>query len=255
MRRRYRATIGRAERYFDTSEWVLDSIKLEADFASKKAANKMIKKFVKERFNDSILLTKPFEENLEWLKAKLAKGPSHEKPSIETPKFRSSSLIKQRYSLPYPIVNYLSKSANYAVTRKLQFCAKHLFLCTNTTLFLKVSLTELSRTQIHDEAIFVSAKNPNVDKINNIFLVNTLLVYYFEKADVLSKFIPKIAKCELRYLMIVRQNLCLEEYMFLVKAGKIKRIYLNYTTVKINDCELASLEALMEPLPRAEVLK
>lgn len=127
-----------------------------------------------------------------------------------------------------------------------------MYYWTNKTLCFKLSLTDLSATEAHDEALFISGPNPRIENIKRIFVFNTLFVD-FKEAGILSKVIlPKICKFSAKFVLIRSQILTLNEYNFLTDSKIVKLMSLRDTTVNRSiDGSMAFLEDLMENLPNA----
>ena len=209
----------------------------------------MLRKFVQQNFGDSdggLKLANNFKADFKLISEYFLR----EEPPLKPPKFRKDEMIQQGFNLPRSLLEYICRNGNYEVTQKLQYSAKQVTL---QTLCFKLSLFELDKTEAPNEALFLSTKAPEIPGVQPIFVANTLCVSS-KNALELSKFLPKICKCTIRFLWLEFQLLTLDEYQFLTHSQAIKLICFNQTVVKRSTGDRVPLEALMENLPNAEYI-
>uniref|UniRef100_A0A914YDJ3 Uncharacterized protein n=1 Tax=Panagrolaimus superbus TaxID=310955 RepID=A0A914YDJ3_9BILA len=95
-----------------------------------------------------------------------------------------------------------------------------------------------------DGVIFDSTKD-----IAKLWVYEELMVKWSPNATtILSLFIPKINKCDLRSLYIWDQNLTFDEYQFLTSSGSLEELSLFSCTISHSDTTLVTFDQLFEKL-------
>ena len=244
IREKYRSVIKSAESELDNFKWALDSAKLEYDFGCETTSIKMIRKLAKRKLGNSISVAaaSTFTAIHDLLNVPVTLEP------LKKVGFQQTDMVSQTFALPKPLISYICGSGNYEVTQKLQYASKQTYLLSKKTLCFNVSITDLDETEAFEESLFVSAENPNIDHINNVFIFNTFCLLHNDP-DILSNVIPKITRCTLRHLVLCGQVLTLKEYNFLTASKTIELLWLHCSTVIDVDYVSAEVKDAIRQLP------
>ena len=76
-----------------------------------------------------------------------------------------------------------------------------------------------------------------------------------EVPNFVSSIIPRIYRCEAKYLDLAFQTLSFDEYKFLTQSGCVVRLDLEFSEVKDEKNEFVDLEKIMEFLPDVECFR
>ena len=169
------------------------------------------------------------------------------------------SAIKQQLLLPEALVFYMAMNpSSPEAYHKLIRCCKYFWL--------KNPVITLSSLHHFHDSIFwktlvingiLLQENQNL-KIENL---NEKLWYYwsltiFDERNQLaaSSFIPRIYRCDLRYLSLGYQTVSIGEFVKFTSSGTLESLDLYRTTVKNGDGTIVPIEKLIELLPNLQAI-
>uniref|UniRef100_A0A914QUK5 Uncharacterized protein n=1 Tax=Panagrolaimus davidi TaxID=227884 RepID=A0A914QUK5_9BILA len=130
------------------------------------------------------------------------------------------NMKRQTFDFSYEIMEYILAKANFNLAKKLYFTCKYfpykirLFLIDNLEYCDGIVLTNLSK-----ELEFQNTVNP-ADFNDRVWLGDTIMTDY----DNIILWIPKIERCPIRGLKIVKGFLSWNEFKILTKDGKVERL-------------------------------
>uniref|UniRef100_A0A914Q1U7 Uncharacterized protein n=1 Tax=Panagrolaimus davidi TaxID=227884 RepID=A0A914Q1U7_9BILA len=167
----------------------------------------------------------------------------------------------QQFALRDPLIQYILKHANHRVLRKLFASCKYFFAKRQTPLCY--SLVKKEGTKFDDE-------NLKLDYLAdpNLFLKNTyvtgclfadLCAWGNSQAVLMHRrfvsiVIPRLYRCEARYIHLTDQDLTFKELQFLIEHGGVVDFRSEDCEIVDEDDEYIHLEKYMEYLPSVERL-
>uniref|UniRef100_A0A914YMK4 Uncharacterized protein n=1 Tax=Panagrolaimus superbus TaxID=310955 RepID=A0A914YMK4_9BILA len=174
--------------------------------------------------------------------------------------FNTDNLIKQQnFPFKTPFIHYIIQNANARVLQNLFKCCKWFFvknpipLC--YSLVTKQRPMEKPQINFYQQSVEVVKIALNETGIENIYLSTALKIMSLRDRMMLSKFIPKMFKCDAKYISIVNQNLTFKELQFLIGHGNV--VDLSLSEVHIIDGDNKKevvIEDIIKLIPKAQFI-
>ena len=262
IRQAYREAIHSAHSSgFDSTKWILDSIKWDLDFASADSAFRLFVNYYGTRTAT--------RENFETILKEMDDHfRSQNPPSLpdyaideilrypqNPPKFRPGS--NQRVDLPRPIVNYILKSSSHRILQKLYATSKQFYSMFKVVVCYRLEAGSPNPYKAYpcQESLLFSP-NFELETLPKLYLTNFLILGSCIKGSLASKIISKIYKCEVTHLSLNNQNLSAEEFKIL--AAHLVVLHFNRSHIsQANNLQIfdASVDTIIKLAPCIKILK
>ena len=247
MRNKYREEIDRIKALeIDVKKWEVDSVKLEMDFGSTESALALMK-----RYFGALVVEDQFEAALKEMESKVDTQRDlkifdfRSKFEIRLQKRTSKKVAfqissSQNFAFQLSLLYYILKNSNSRMLQKLYGATKWFYAFMKTPVCRRLEILPFEATVSYQEALFVAEKDLHIIDISKLHLSNTLFIDECEDRGWLSKFIPKIYKCEIKHLTIRGQELSLFEFDFL--ASDVEKFDGRECTIKYQNNILSAME-------------
>uniref|UniRef100_A0AC34FM41 Uncharacterized protein n=1 Tax=Panagrolaimus sp. ES5 TaxID=591445 RepID=A0AC34FM41_9BILA len=131
--------------------------------------------------------------------------------------FTFQTAVIQQPPFREPLNDYIFKNSNPYVLTKLQSSTKFFLYSLKVHVIDRLEISD-EPENFHKMSISLQSKNKLFSKLNNLYLINSLFLNDIK----LTKIIPKIYRCDLKFLRIGFQKVQLKDFDFLVQHGNIE---------------------------------
>uniref|UniRef100_A0AC34F2W6 Uncharacterized protein n=1 Tax=Panagrolaimus sp. ES5 TaxID=591445 RepID=A0AC34F2W6_9BILA len=172
--------------------------------------------------------------------------------------FRDSS-ISQYFSLP--IMYYIRENADHMVLRKLFHSCKYFFLKKSTPIcyaFYCFCRPEYqSGTTFDNEKLQCVNEACKPEVLKNLYITTVFYFWNYKlPTNYLSReIVPRIFRCDAKYVELIFQNLSFAELLFFIGHGNVVDLRLIHCEIKDVDGSVVVLEKIMEHLPNVKYIK
>ena len=190
------------------------------------------------------------EENKKWTLLEFYKTPAGGGPlkNIQT----------QNFTIPISLVDYILESSSMALLQKLFKLCKYFFARHPTPICHQIRISNrfgtsnfsLESIQIKDPATV------NLNLLQKYYLTNRIAVYTMNHQLMHSLIIPKLYKCNARFINLTNQYLTTQDFNFLVDSLLVESFLLDNGAI----CETGTqtpetLDFILSKLPNAYKIK
>ena len=153
--------------------------------------------------------------------------------------------VSQTFSLPKPLIYYISKNANSAVYFKLYKTCTYFFLQGKWPLchYLIVNYSYGSNPGIFPQAALLELQHFNEIVLKKLTVTNTFSVYC-ERPTAFLELLPKL-QLRIKHLVLLHQEFGLNECHFLANLN-LESIYLSNVKIFLNKNEIISAKKIIQ---------
>uniref|UniRef100_A0AC34F3C2 F-box domain-containing protein n=1 Tax=Panagrolaimus sp. ES5 TaxID=591445 RepID=A0AC34F3C2_9BILA len=141
-------------------------------------------------------------------------------PTPET-KFDPRTVKKQFFSLPTSFIYQILKSAKPEILSKLFKSCKSLFKLHSTPLCYQLGVNDEMNPQYFQQSLFIPVSAINFPGLQKLHIVNSLDWIVESDRKALSKVIPKLYRCDAKFIHIDSQDLSIDEFKFITANMQI----------------------------------
>uniref|UniRef100_A0A914PDJ9 F-box domain-containing protein n=1 Tax=Panagrolaimus davidi TaxID=227884 RepID=A0A914PDJ9_9BILA len=171
------------------------------------------------------------------------------------------------FAFRYPIIHYILKNANHRTLRKLFSTCKYFFAKQPTPICYRLENYHYREMYVKENLYLEYSSNQNL-LIKNTFITGCIdvkkrkvkkrkecqkkLVHDF---TFMSKLIPRLFRCEAKYIYIADQELSFNELEFLIDHGEVVDLDIEYSDIRNENNGFVELEKIMALLTNIKWLK
>uniref|UniRef100_A0AC34FQW3 DUF38 domain-containing protein n=1 Tax=Panagrolaimus sp. ES5 TaxID=591445 RepID=A0AC34FQW3_9BILA len=179
--------------------------------------------------------------------------------SKSTVYFNTNNLNKhQNFPFKTPVIHYIIQNANARVLQNLFKSCKWFFvkypipIC--YSLVTKQRPMGKPEINFYQQSVEVVKSALNKTGLENIYLSTTLQIITPRDRMLLSDFIPKMFRCDAKYISIANQDLTFKELKFLIGHGNVVDLYLlEVKTIDEQNKEIA-VEDVLKLVPKVQFI-
>uniref|UniRef100_A0AC34GY76 Uncharacterized protein n=1 Tax=Panagrolaimus sp. ES5 TaxID=591445 RepID=A0AC34GY76_9BILA len=168
----------------------------------------------------------------------------------------SDNFINQEFPFHNSVMSYILKNGNSTVLKLLQQTCKYYFVKIPICFCHKLIIND-DETHFEEDSLFLNEKIENTDFFKQLYITAALEItscYTMPDTYISTSIIPKLYKCDVKYIEIQHQTLSFDAFKFLIGHGNV--ITLDFQNVQItnSDDEIVALEEVTQFLPNVEDL-
>uniref|UniRef100_A0AC35GLI5 Uncharacterized protein n=1 Tax=Panagrolaimus sp. PS1159 TaxID=55785 RepID=A0AC35GLI5_9BILA len=110
----------------------------------------------------------------------------------------------------------------------------------------RLEINEFNSIVSFEQSLFISVKDIQIGNAEKLFLTNSLVIIS-KNRNLLTEFIPKIYKCNVRFLKICLQNLSIKDFDFLVE--NVEKFVSFDSTIRRKN-EILSITEIIDRMPK-----
>ena len=197
--------------------------------------------------SSDFILMKPYYFNDEFLYS----------PEITNLPKLLTPLRQQRFSLPSPLINYLlTATTNPRIQQKLLKTCKYFVKNIKTRICWHLRIDEfLKVSEYHQESLRIMETDLENFDFTNLHIINCL-VFNCSNSEGLRALIPKIYKCDVRFIQIKYQRLSWREFTILLSnPAKVEKINFFENNIYKEDESLVEPDVIISMFPRATYIE
>uniref|UniRef100_A0A914Q8X4 Uncharacterized protein n=1 Tax=Panagrolaimus davidi TaxID=227884 RepID=A0A914Q8X4_9BILA len=165
--------------------------------------------------------------------------------------FNTDNLIKQQnFTFKSPLIHYIIQSANARVLQSLFKCCKWFFAKNPIPICYSLATKQRpmgkSEINFYQQSVEVVMHSLVKTELENLYLSTVLQIITPRDRMLLSDFIPKMFKCDAKYISITNQDLTFEELYFILGHGNVLDLHLS---------EVGIIDGNGKAVPIEDVLK
>ena len=162
--------------------------------------------------------------------------------------------IRQRFSLPYLLIDYISKTSDHRIYEKLIESCKYFQAKEKKVLIQSLTLSTYSNKG------FVINTAMNSDELDKLWITESFDCVNNDNEeqtfnDSISRFFPKIFKVDARNIHLRAVILTLKEFNFIINPDTVEQIEIFYSFIEKPDGSDLTVEEMVEMVPKAERFK
>uniref|UniRef100_A0A914Q3X4 Uncharacterized protein n=1 Tax=Panagrolaimus davidi TaxID=227884 RepID=A0A914Q3X4_9BILA len=148
--------------------------------------------------------------------------------------FNNKIAVSQKFPFHATLIDYIIKNANAEFLQKLNFSCKyfyskyHIPVC--NYLFISSAGPAWAPYEIEEEALIFLSNTLTEVNFNNIYILSN---FYYDHEIPLRNLIPKLYKCDAKYININSQKLTINELKFFIGHGNV--VDLQFCRLKVID--------------------
>ena len=183
---------------------------------------------------------------------------------VNRPFLKSSIQDSRPQGFPFreSLMAYILKAAKPALLQKLYQTCKYFFALSRIPVCHRLVLgffhadgphgPKIEFIDFDREALHISKERPDKFLPCKLHLSNSIEVPFLPDPSQLSKFVPLISECHIRFLEVSGQSFTFKEYCFLVNSGIVKVLKFNNINIRKENKEFAYLEDVINKVPKIE---
>uniref|UniRef100_A0AC34G3G2 F-box domain-containing protein n=1 Tax=Panagrolaimus sp. ES5 TaxID=591445 RepID=A0AC34G3G2_9BILA len=183
---------------------------------------------------------------------------SYETPAIPLDKKLFSNFFDtyfvQVFSLPKPLVLYVLDHANHRLLRNLFNSCKFFFDKKSTPICYRLEESTSIKSYFDQETLMLKDVENLELFLNKTHVTTSIECPYKQSMNFISNIIPRLSKCEAKYLNLCGQNVTFKELKFLIQHGGVLRLSITHGEIKEEKNELVDYVKIMEYLPNVKKL-
>ena len=158
--------------------------------------------------------------------------------------------IHQNFKLSYGITQYIIKNASPEVLQKLKTSTKYFFYLPPIC-YKFIVQEEISVPEFNLQSLRLVSKNFDANNIPNNLHISNNFTFHCSDPTKLHSMIPKLHRCDARFIYLHNQNLTYDELKFLLNPKRVEKLtYVKNLVIK-NDGNEISIEDIFDMVPNA----
>uniref|UniRef100_A0A914NZI2 F-box domain-containing protein n=1 Tax=Panagrolaimus davidi TaxID=227884 RepID=A0A914NZI2_9BILA len=159
----------------------------------------------------------------------------------------------QDFSLPKPLIAYILDNSDHRILRKLFSSCKYFYFKKQTPICY--SFRTGSEIIFNAESLTLKPTSNQEFFFKDTFITGGIYLKYPFQPEVtfISNLIPRLYRCEAKYIKFYKQNMSFEELKFLIKHRGVVQLHLpNCKIMDEKENDFVSLEQIMAYLPNVK---
>uniref|UniRef100_A0A914PNK6 Uncharacterized protein n=1 Tax=Panagrolaimus davidi TaxID=227884 RepID=A0A914PNK6_9BILA len=163
----------------------------------------------------------------------------------------------QDFLLPKPIILYIIENAGHRVLRKLFASCKYFYAKKQTPICYRLQTGY--EEKFINEGLILWEKNGLIKSdlkrcLKKTFIYGSIFINCRDKT-VFSTLLPRIYRCEAKFISLYDQSISFDELKFLIEHGGIVTLDLGHSEIKDEKGDYVCLEQIIQFLPNISMLE
>ena len=161
----------------------------------------------------------------------------------------------QLYALPDPLIRWILNLSSTKLRLKLFKSCKNLFTRKRTPFCHQLKIqSNLKNSKFSGESLFIQGGEAELRMLSKLHITNRLHIKYSD-IYLTKSIIPKLYKCEARFVEIHQQVWSNKEFEFVIDPSKIESFFFYNGGITYDDGRVAELEGILGRVANASKIQ